>query len=157
MTGVSAPSIKGIVRGVRALKRRAKGTGNWNAFSFDDALRIALAKELLRVGLKVSSVSSLFDAIEEPRAGVNKGWAWLRSPEAVATGAVLVLLPGDPSGPNPATGHAYVTTAADAVRWLRSHRTCVVIDINPLIARLEAATADRVSVRGGGSQQVRND
>jgi hypothetical protein len=146
MTGVGVPTIKNLVRGVRKLKRKHRGTGNWDGFSFDDSLRIGLSKELLRVGVPVATISELFDVIEQPRERVNKGWAWLRTPEARQQGAALVLILGHPLGPDPATtGHCYLTTAYEAVAQMSGSkgRTVIVIDVNAIIARLEDATGER--------------
>lgn len=129
--------MKNFVRGIRALKKRRKGPGNWNGFDFDDALRIALAKELLRVGLQVASIDSLFQSIE-------KDWPRLRRPESRAEGAALVLVLGHPLGPDPErVGHGYLTTAYEAKRWLESTNTVIVIDVNAMIAKLEDATGTR--------------
>jgi len=137
MCGVGVPTIKNLIVG-KVLPKRRRGTGNHHGFDMDDAVRILLSKRLLHVGLQVRSIQSLFDSFESPP---SKPWAWLRTPEARASGAALVLVLGHPMGPDPAhTGRAYLTTAAEAVEWLKSKRSVICIDVNALIAQIEERT-----------------
>jgi DNA-binding transcriptional MerR regulator len=142
MCGVGVPTIKNLQKG-RVLRKRRAGSGNYHGYNFEDALRISVSKELLRVGLQVSSIQSLFDSLERsPSSG--KPWAWLRTPEPRTAGAALVLVLGHPMGPDPAhTGAVYLTTAAEAVTWLKSKRTVIVVDVGALILQLEERTGER--------------
>jgi DNA-binding transcriptional MerR regulator len=65
IAGVS-PRAMGILQEGKVLKKRARGTGNWYAYSADDLLRIMLAKELTRLGLQVATIHSLFESIQTP-------------------------------------------------------------------------------------------
>ncbi len=76
------PQVKKLAK--KFLRKRASGTGNYLGFSLDGALRIAVARELLRVGVQVASLHSLFASIE-------KDWPKLRSPRVHSEGATLVL------------------------------------------------------------------
>src|SRR5262245_7446067 len=100
MTGVGVPTIKNLQVG-RVLKKRKRGTGHHHGYNCEDALRVSVSKELLRVGLQVRSIQSLFDALESPPS-TGKRWTWLRTPEARTAGAALVLVLGHPMGPDPA-------------------------------------------------------
>jgi len=146
LVAIGLPTLKNFMRGVRVLNKRQRGKATRPAFDLDDALRIALAKELLRVGVNVATISSLFDAIEQPIANRNKGWAWLRSPDSIIEGATLVLVLGPLHSPNrPHIGHVFLTTANDAVEnWLkRAKQIVVVIDVGDIINRLETVTGQR--------------
>jgi hypothetical protein len=130
---LSAPQVKKL--GTRLLRKRGRGKGHHLGHSLDDVLRMRLARELLSLGVQIASIHSLFAAIE-PK------WPWLRSPAARTEGAALVLLTG-PLGLNSTTGRAYLTTAAEAVSWLHSKQTVIVIDVNAMIAELEQRTGER--------------
>jgi hypothetical protein len=146
LTGTGVPTLKNLHRG-RVIgtrgKRRKQGTGHPNSYAFEDALRVLVSKELLKVGLQVASIQSLFDALETPPS-TGKRWAWLRSGERRRLGAALVLVLGHPLGPkNPLAGSVYLTSAAEAVHWLQSKRTVIVIDIGALILELEERTGEQ--------------
>ena len=142
LTGASVPTIKNLQRG-RVLRKRRPGTGNYHGYNFEDALRIAVSKELLRVGLLVSSIASLFDSLEAPPS-TGHPWSWLRTTDARVNGSALVLILGHPLGPDPAhTGHVYLTTTHEAKAWLDSKRTVIVVDVGVLIAQLEERTGER--------------
>jgi DNA-binding transcriptional MerR regulator len=142
MCGVGVPTILNLQRG-QVLHKRRRGTGHYHGYNFEDALRISVSKELLRVGLLVTSIQSLFDALDAP-ASAGKPWTWLRTTEARTDGAALVLVLGHPMGPDPLhTGAAYLTTAAEAKGWLMSKRTVIVVDVGSLIFQLEERTGER--------------
>jgi len=130
LANLSNPVVKRL--GKQLLKKRSRGTGNFVGYNFDDVLRMKVAKELLHVGVNVASIHSLFAAIE-------KDWPRLRQPRTRVVGACLVLFIGQ-LGPNSPTGRAYLTTTQEAVDWLKSKQTVVVIDINALIEDLEQRT-----------------
>jgi DNA-binding transcriptional MerR regulator len=146
MTGASVPTVKNLQEG-HVLRKRAGGTGHHTGYNFDDALRIAVSRQLLDRGLQVASIQSLFDALEAaPSAG--RPWRWLRSPEARMAGAILVLVSGHPFGPNPRhAGHVILTTKAEAKRLLllklRGGVSVVSIDVGGLIDHLEERTGER--------------
>ncbi len=134
MTGASVPVIKNLLRGIPALKKRHRGSGHWSAFDLDDALRVAVARELLRVGVQVAAIASVFAAIE-------RDWPRLKTPQARTEGAVLVLVLGHPLGSASAqTGHVHLATAIEAKAWALSKRTVILTDVNALIAHLEDVT-----------------
>jgi DNA-binding transcriptional MerR regulator len=135
--GVTASTIKNLQHG-KVLKKRPRGTGNWNGYDMDDALRIMVAKELIRVGLQVASIHSLFEAIQKPTAPSAKPWSWLRTAEARDQGACLVLLLSHRALSN-STGAAYITTLVGAAQWL-GRSTAIVIDLNGFIRDLENRT-----------------
>lgn len=147
MTGASPPQVKKLATGL--LKKKAPGTGNYLGFTFDDALRIAVARELLSVGVQLPSIKSLFAALDAPHAARGKTWPWLKTAEARYTGAALVLLLAHPLLPD-ATGAVYLTTARDAVDQLaqRPARTVIVIDVNALIGQLEQHSGQAYSSAG---------
>src|SRR5262245_38662893 len=97
ITGVTPPTVK--ILGTAFLKKKPHGTGNYLGFSMDDAVRIAVAKELLRVGVQSASLHELFEAIETTKAAAAKRWAWLRTSDARRQGAVLVMFLAPRSAP----------------------------------------------------------
>lgn len=137
ITGVGVPTIKNLQVG-RVLPTRTTGTGNPNGFDDEDVLRAMLAKELLRVGLQVASIHSLFEAVQTPTAPSAKPWSWLDSDDARAHGAALVLILSHRSMSS-TTGMAYLTTLKDARRWQgnRGNRTAIVIGVSSFIRELE--------------------
>lgn len=137
IAGVSVPTIKNLQVG-RVLPTRACGTGNWNGFDDEDALRTMLSKELLRVGLQVASIHSLFESIQQPTAPSAKPWSWLDTQEARDQVAVLVLILGH-RALSSAHGAAYLTTFKGARHWL-GQRTAIVIDVSSFIRELEERT-----------------
>src|SRR5688572_26609184 len=82
LTGASESQVRKL--GKRLLRKAGRGTGHHVGHDLDDALRIAVAGELLRVGVAVTSLESIFGAIEPD-------WPRLRAPNVHATGACLVL------------------------------------------------------------------
>jgi hypothetical protein len=123
------------------LKKPKRGTGHWHRYSPDETLRTMLAKELLRCGLVVSSIHSLFASIEHPIAPSAKPWSWLASEEARTDGACLVLIHRHRALSRGA-GTAHLTTAAGATQWL-GQQTAIVIDVNSFIREIEARTGRR--------------
>src|SRR5687767_8130780 len=116
LTGASPSQVRKL--GKRLLRKPGRGTGHKVGHDFDDALRIAVARELLRIGVTVASLDSLFTAIEPT-------WPRLRAPNVRAVGACLVLEVGH-LGLNSQTCRAHLTTAKEAVARLRSTSTVVV-------------------------------
>ncbi len=133
LTGASPTRVARVGRAV--LKKRGRGTGNYIGHDFDDLLRIRIARELLDCGVQVASIHGIFAAIEPH-------WAWLRTDEARRDGAALVLITGS-LGLNSTTGRAYLTNGTDAVAWLKSKTTVVVMDVGAMIDELEAKTGER--------------
>ena len=154
ITDVGAPTIKNLQRG-RVLRKRRRGAGNYVGYDDDDALRIMLSKVFHRVGLEVSGIHALFASLEQPAPHPSaKTWSWLRTREAYDQGAAIVLLRAHASTPSPTTGHAYLTTAADAVWWLQQSQTAqtvIVIDVGALILQLEARTGRPYGQRAADS------
>jgi len=137
IAGVGVPTIKTLHAG-KVLPKRARGTGNWRSYSAEDMLRTMLAKELLRVGLNVASIHSLFESIQAPTTPNAKPWAWLRSREARDAVACLVLSLGH-RALSSATGTAHITTFDGAKQFL-GQRTAIVIDVNSFIREIEERT-----------------
>jgi hypothetical protein len=126
LTGASASQVRKL--GKSLLRKTARGiTGHHVGHDFDDVLRIAVARELLRIGATVASLRSIFAAIEPD-------WPRLRAPNVHATGACLVLEVGH-LGLNSQTCRARLTTAKEAVNRLRSTQTVIVIDIGQILIR----------------------
>ena len=122
--------------GQKFLKKKTKGTGHHLGFTFDDVLRMKVAKALMDVGVEIASLHSLFTSIE-------KEWAGLRAARTQIVGACLVLFVG-PLGPNSKTGRVYLTTTQQAVDWLQQKKhTVVVIDVAAMINELEERTGER--------------
>lgn len=140
ITGATASTIKNLQEG-KVLKKRAKGTGHWLGYDLEDALRIMLAKELIRVGLQVASIHSLFESIQHPTAPSAKSWAWLKSPEARTEVACLVLILSH-RALSGTTGAAYLTTFEGAKQYLGA-RTAIVIDVSSFIREIEDRTGRR--------------
>lgn len=140
MTGASAPQVKKLT--TKLLRKKGRGSGKHLGFNFDDTLRIAVARELLRVGVDVASMHELFAAIETPRIASAHRWAWLRSEESRRTGAAIVLLLAPRHAPAH-TGGVYLTTAAEAAALLQSKQTVIVIDVGTIILQLETASGER--------------
>jgi len=132
-TGASMPQVKKLA--TRLLRKKGRGTGNHLGFNFEDTLRIAVARELLRVGVDVSSIHSLFAAIETPKKRSAHRWSWLRTEDAYRNGAALVLFH--------ASGAVCLTTAVDAVALLKSTQTVTVIDVGAIILELERQTGEQ--------------
>ena len=140
VTGASMPQVKKLAK--RLLRKKGSGSGKHLGFDFEDTLRIAVARDLLRVGVNVSSMHSLFAAIETPRAGSGHPWAWLRTEDARRQGAALVLVLA-PRNALAQTGAVYLTTTAEAVAWLHSKQSVIVLDVGATIAELEQQTGER--------------
>jgi hypothetical protein len=129
LTGASGSQVRKL--GQQLLRKPGLGTGHKVPYEFDDMLRIWVGRELLQLGISVTSLASLFAAIEPD-------WPRLRSGAV----ACLVLEVGQ-LGPNSHTSRAYLTTTKGAVARLRSSQTVVVIDIAEIINQLEARTGTR--------------
>jgi hypothetical protein len=140
VTGASMPQVKKLA--TQLLRKKGRGSGKPLGFNFDDTLRIAVARELLRVGVDVSSMHSLFAAIESPRGPSAHRWAWLRTEESRRLGACIVLvLP--PRHALATAGHVHLTTTVDAAAWLQSKHTVIVIDVGATIRQLEEQTGEQ--------------
>lgn len=140
MTGASNPQVK--ILGTEVLKKQAQGTGNHLGYNDDDALRVMVSRELLRIGIQVSSIHSLFQSLETPALPTAKAWDWLKTEEARTQGAALVVI--QPHALAAArTGAVYLTTAQEAIAWLQSKRTVIVIDVGGFIDDLEQHTGKR--------------
>jgi hypothetical protein len=150
MTGASHPQVKKL--GVAMLKKKARGTGNHLGFSADDALRIMVSRELLRVGVQVGSLRSLFASLETPSVPNAKRWAWLRTEDCRRQGAALVLVQPHALAPT-GVGAVGLTTAAQAVEWLQSKRTVVVIDVGACIKQIEEHTGQSYIVTAKDAPQ----
>ena len=142
-TGYSAQQIFKLTAAM--LRKKGRGKGHHNLYTFDDALRIALAKELRRSGVAVPSLQSLFGALDTPPpSSPSKPWSWLKTAEARTAGATIVLfIEHRLGGRKLPTGVVYLTTAQEAVGWLRSKTTVTVIDVNAVIAELEERTGEQ--------------
>jgi hypothetical protein len=140
VTGASMPQVKKLAK--RLLRKKGQGRGNHLGFNFDDTLRIAVARELLRVGVDVSAIHSLFAGIEHPTLPTARPWAWLRTAEARQLGSALVLILA-PRNALANTGGVMLTTAAAAVAFLQAKQTVIVIDVGAIIAELEQQTGAR--------------
>ncbi len=107
-------------------------------FTADDSLRLVVARELVNLGVQVDSLRSLFDSLETASSPRTKPWPWVHTEDARRQGATLVLFrPVRASACG--IGAACVTTAAQAVEWLRTKRAVTVIDIGAILARMEQA------------------
>jgi hypothetical protein len=155
ITGATASTIKNLQVG-QVLKKRPRGTGHWIGYDMEDALRIMLAKELIRLGFQVAGIHSLFESIQRPTHPSVKPWSWLRSQEACTEIACLVLILSH-RALSGTTGAAYLTNLAGAKRWL-GDRTAIVIDVNSFIREIEERTGrsfvtQQPKVPADGSQQ----
>jgi len=106
LTGASAAQVRKLSN--RLLKKSASGTGNHLGHNLDDVLRITVSKELLRVGVRVASLHSVFASIEAD-------WPRLRVSSVRQTGACLVLEVGH-LGPNNGTGRAHPSRSTASPR-----------------------------------------
>jgi hypothetical protein len=142
ITGAPPPLVQKL--GTEVLKKRARGTGNHLGFSMEDALRIMVARELMRTGVQVSSLDSLFKRIEDSPAASARRWAWLRNVEERSLlGAAIVLILPQPHAAD-STANCFLTTALEAVEIMKTaKRTVVVVDVGALIVRLEEHTGQR--------------
>ena len=120
--------------------KRRRGAGHYVGFDADDALRIMLSKEFLRVGVQ---------AEQHPFAVHRDGAAAGSSREAVGVaGPAGVSRAGfgpraDPRAPAQPEFHDRprdLTTVTEAVAWLKGPHTVVVIDVGALINQIEART-----------------
>lgn len=130
LTGASASQVTQLARQVTK-----RGVGA--AMDFDDLVRLAVGRELLRVRqVDLSTLHELFAAIDQPGIRGAHRWAWLRTDDARQRGAALVLVLH--AGRD--TGAVMLATADEAVELAYSDRRVVVVDVSACIAELEQRT-----------------
>lgn len=142
LTSATPPSLRNLLRG-KVLTRANRGLGHYQRFTLDDAVQVAVAKELLGIGSQVSSIRSAFASIARPSMTNAKPWSWLREPERHIEGAMLLVLTEHPSLP-PGRGAIGLFTRRDALAYVvPGARGVFLFDVNLLIERIEQASGER--------------